>query len=169
MRTKDTYTIFDTIRDQCGDEVANRVQEVFGGGQINIPAAGKLKANSLFVKELGFEIADKVSRAVTIGHNEKVVIPIGRHNHMSKLKDKAASLLRRGLPVRKVASELKVHERTVFRVRADLTKVELPEVIAKFDGGASIAEVAPTTVVCRSRLKKLYAEAQARRHTKVPS
>lgn len=115
--------VLDLIRDQCGPEMADAVQRVFGGVRLIIPIPERLTKSSPLSRAFGLSVALKISEAVCCnGQGVTCIPPLGEESHPVKLSDEIRNRLRGGMPTRAVAKDLGIHERTVWRERAKLKR-----------------------------------------------
>lgn len=113
-------SIADLIRRECGDEIADRFLEAFAGVRCNIPAdPDRISQHSRLFKLFGEETARKIA-SITGFVSE--IIPLGEAKGLRFKKRQAEEMISKGHSVRDVALAVGVHERTVWRVRSEMSK-----------------------------------------------
>lgn len=103
-------TVFDQIRDVCGEELADKLSSEFGGERIQIPARHRFHAKHPLAVRLGYDLALQVVEAVAIWKAS------GWFDIPKNLDSRIQNLLAQdGISAREIAQRTGVHMRTVWR------------------------------------------------------
>lgn len=109
----------------AGEAVARKLVEYLGGSRVYVPA--KPKPNSgLLVKAVGLEAARKLAEewGGTI-----VLVPLGVGFDQASRRRHIGNMLAAGKSVQAIARALKVHERTVERIKRKLDDPNQPKLL----------------------------------------
>lgn len=140
------YPLLDLIRDYVGEAVADKIQREFGGTTISLPTPKGLTRDHELSKLLGFETAPKVCRETTTSKSAgKQAIPMGDYHGAAALirsrKREAVKLLAEGISVKQIARRLRCNERTIWRYKAEIKKMNGDRVLPLLAKGKTIQEV----------------------------
>lgn len=116
----DDGSLIGSIREFCGEDIAEKVHAAFGGRRISIPKPEKLKSNTLLVQVLGMETARHVCTEIATHCSVREIVPLAEKGLAAVARANAADLLKQGKSVRATAAEIGLHERTIFRLRKKL-------------------------------------------------
>ena len=111
----DPKNILDEIAMVAGQDVADTVARAFGGRTLYVPA--RLPKEHPLVEALGDEAAAILSQHFKVGRTGiSLLIPMGKHAEATA--QKVIDLSNSGWTAPRIASELGIHIRTVYRIRA---------------------------------------------------
>ncbi|MCB5204235.1 helix-turn-helix domain-containing protein [Neorhizobium sp. T786] len=112
------------ISDIAGTEAALKVAQSRGGTRVDLPP--QAKANHWLTDLVGFELADKICRGLATTDADgrcsglrREVIPRGAASLMKTARLRAAEALDAGKSVRETARISGLHERTIWRMKAE--------------------------------------------------
>lgn len=103
------------IADAAGVAAALQLVRELGGREIKLSA----KVDGKLARIVGAEAARKIVAALG---NEKITVPMAHLRGQRGRREAAARMLDEGATISQVAGAVDVHERTVFRVKADTKK-----------------------------------------------
>lgn len=115
-------TTINVVRDHCGPQVAGLLIDKFGGSIVFIPH--KPSPTSRLAK--AFDPDDLRRLCAALG-GEKIVVPIGRHSALRKMRDRVEKLLLEGRSASDIARTAECCIRTVYGIKAEMrASGELP-------------------------------------------
>lgn len=100
----------------AGEAAARRLVEHLGGSRVYVPANPR-PGSGLLVKAVGLEAARALARE---WGNTTILVPLGVGFDQASRRRRIANMLAAGKSVQAIARDLKVHERTVERLKARL-------------------------------------------------
>lgn len=103
------------IADAAGVAAALQLVRELGGREIKLSA----KTDGKLARIVGAEAARKIVAALG---NEKITVPMAHLRGQRGRREAAARMLDEGASISQVAGAVDVHERTVFRVKAETKK-----------------------------------------------
>ncbi|MGB3834461.1 MAG: hypothetical protein WA975_21655 [Mesorhizobium sp.] len=121
--------ILGEIADIAGKEVAFAVAAARGGTRADIPA--RARPDHWLTEIVGLEVADRICSALAIQDADARVrgvrhelIPLGPAGVRKGARRQVVKALEGGVSARAAARKVGVHERTVWRVKADIIKAD---------------------------------------------
>lgn len=112
------------IADIAGPEAALKIAQSHGGTRVDLPP--QAKEGHWLTDLVGFEVADKICRGLAVIDADdrrvglqRCVIPRGAASLLKTARRKAAEALDAGKSVRDAARISGLHERTIFRMKAE--------------------------------------------------
>lgn len=103
------------IAEAAGVAAALQLVRELGGREIKLSA----KSDGKLARIVGAEAARKIVAALG---NEKITVPMAHLRGQRGRREAAARMLDEGASISQVAGAVDVHERTVFRVKAETKK-----------------------------------------------
>lgn len=113
----DGLTLFETLEELIGAEMAARLCCENGGRVVYIPHAAP--DDHWLVLAIGRAAADKVCNHFRNGHRSgsRLLLPMGRYGRAEMLTATVSDMTDKGLTAPQIAISLRVHVRTVYRIR----------------------------------------------------
>ena len=113
-----------TIADIVGPEIALEIARSHGGTRISIPP--RAEADHWLTKVVGIETADKICRGLATMDAEgkmrgvsEEIMPLGPASVLKRARLQAREALDSGTSAREAARQSGLHERTIWRMKAD--------------------------------------------------
>ncbi len=132
----DGSRLIDLVAKHGDDDAADLMILLFGGSRVSLP--GRMTADHWLVSLVGFEAAKAIVEEMNFGGCGGLVeLPIAENSSAEKNRREVYRRLRLGQSIDRIAREVGIHRRTVFRHRAALKRLARKNAASRTEGPSS--------------------------------